>query len=78
MKFLFLLPLILLVCFFGIAFFVNAAMFKPYKKIKPPGGVPQNADGRAVPRRGDGKAVPGLSCRRSGRIYGGDIQKNDG
>ena len=29
MKFLFLLPLILLVCFFGIAFFVNAAMFKP-------------------------------------------------
>ncbi len=32
----FLLILILLVCFLSIAFLVNAAMFKPYKKIKPP------------------------------------------
>ena len=42
MIFLLFLPLILLVCFLGIAFFVNAAMFKPYKKIEPP------ADGRKV------------------------------
>ena len=32
----FLLILILLVCLLSIAFLVNAAMFKPYKKIKPP------------------------------------------
>ncbi len=42
MIFLFFLPLILLVGYFCIAFFVNAAMFKPYKKIKP------SSDGRKV------------------------------
>ena len=42
MIFLILLPLILLVCFFVVAFLVNAATFKPYKNIKQP------ADGRKV------------------------------
>ncbi len=41
-RFLLFLPLLLLVCFFGIALLVNAAMFRPYKQIKPP------ADGRKV------------------------------
>ena len=40
--FIFIWLLILLVCFGGIAFFANAAMFRPYQKIKPP------ADGRRV------------------------------
>lgn len=34
--YLLLLPLLLLACFFSAAFLVNAAMFSPYKKIKPP------------------------------------------
>ena len=42
MIFLLFLPLILFVCLFGIAFLVDAAMFRPYRKIKPP------ADGRRV------------------------------
>ena len=42
MIFLILSPLILLVCFLSIAFLVNAAMFRPDKKTKPP------ADGRRV------------------------------
>ena len=42
MIFLLFLPLILLVCFLSIAFLVDAAMFRPYPKIKPP------ADGRRV------------------------------
>lgn len=37
-----LLPLILLALYGGIAFLVNAAMFRPYQKIKPP------ADGHRV------------------------------
>ena len=35
MIFLLFLPLTLLVCFLSIAFLVDAAMFRPYKKIKP-------------------------------------------
>lgn len=60
MKFLFLLPLILLVCFFGIAFFVNAAMFKPYKKIKPP------AEGRKVTFRSGKNHLAGYLWNESG------------
>ena len=60
MKFLFLLPLILLVCFLGIAFFVNAAMFKPYKKIKPP------AEGRKMTVKSGRNRIAGYLWNESG------------
>ena len=60
MIFLFFLPLILLVCLSGIAFFVNAAMFKPYKKIKPP------ADGRKVPFKSGRSRLAGYLWNESG------------
>ena len=60
MIFLFFLPLILLVCFFCIAFFVNAAMFKPYQKIKPP------ADGRKVTFKSGRNCLAGYLWNESG------------
>ena len=60
MIFLLFLPLILLICFFGIAFFVNAVMFKPYKKIKPP------ADGRKVTFRGGKNCLAGYLWNEPG------------
>ena len=60
MIFLFFLPLILLVCLLCIAFFVNAAMFKPYKKIKPP------ADGRKVVFPGGRNRLAGYLWNESG------------
>ncbi len=60
MIFLFFLPLILLVCFFCIAFFVNAAMFKPYNKIKPP------ADGHKVTFKSGRNRLAGYLWNESG------------
>jgi acetyl esterase/lipase len=60
MIFLFFLPLILLVCFSGIAFFVNAAMFKPYKKIKPP------AEGRKMTVKSGKNRLAGYLWNESG------------
>ncbi len=56
----FLLFLLLLVCFSGIAFFVNAAMFRPYKKIKPP------ADGRKVIFRSGRNRLAGYLWNETG------------
>lgn len=61
MKYYFLLlPLLLLVCFFGVAFLVNAAMFSPYKKIKPP------ADGRKVTFRSGRNRLAGYLWNEKG------------
>lgn len=60
MIFLLFLPLILLVCFWGIAFFVNAAMFKPYPQIKPP------ADGRKVTFKSGRNRLVGYLWNESG------------
>ena len=60
MIFLLFLPLIFLVCFLGIAFFVNAAMFKPYNKIKPP------ADGRKMTFKSGRNRLAGYLWNESG------------
>ena len=60
MIFLFFLPLILLVCYLCIAFFVNAAMFKPYNKIKPP------SDGRKVTFKSGRNRLAGYLWNESG------------
>ena len=57
----FLLILILLVCFLSIAFLVNAAMFKPYKKIKPP------ADGCKMTFKSGRNRLAGCLRNKSGR-----------
>ena len=56
----FLLFLLLSVCFWGAAFLVNAAMFKPYKKIKPP------ADGRKVIFYSGGNRLAGYLWNETG------------
>ncbi len=60
MIFLLFLPLVLLVCFFCIAFLVNSAMFKPYKKIKPP------TDGRKVTFRSGRNRLAGYLWNEAG------------
>ena len=60
MIFLLFLPLILLVCYFVIAFFVNAATFSPYKKIKSP------ADGRKVIFRSGRSRLAGYLWNEAG------------
>ena len=59
--FLLLLPLILLICFIGIAFTVTAIMFKPYKKIKPP------SDGRKVTFRSGRNSLAGYLWNETGK-----------
>ena len=61
MKYYFLLlPLLLLACFFSAAFLVNAAMFSPYKKIKPP------ADGRKMTFKSGRNSLAGYLWNESG------------
>jgi len=60
MIFLFFLPLLLLVCIFCIAFFVNAAMFRPDNTIKPP------ADGRKVTFRSGRNRLAGYLWNETG------------
>lgn len=50
----------LVVCFLGAAFFVNAAMFRPFKKIKPP------ADGRRVSFRSGRNHLAGYLWNEAG------------
>ena len=58
--YLLLLPLLLLACFFSAAFLVNAAMFSPYKKIKPP------ADGRKMTFKSGRNRLAGYLWNESG------------
>ena len=60
MIFLLFLPLILLLSYFCIAFLVNSAVFRPYKKIKPP------ADGRKVNFRSGRNRLAGYLWNESG------------
>lgn len=61
MIFLLFLPLLLLICYFCVAFFVNAAMFKPYKKIKP-----SATDGHKVIFRSGRNRLAGYLWNKSG------------
>lgn len=61
MIFLLFLPLLLLICYFCVAFFVNAAMFKPYKKIKP-----SATDGHKVIFRSGRNRLAGYLWNESG------------
>lgn len=61
MIFLLFLPLVLLICFFSIAFFINAIMFRPDKKINPP------TDGHKVIFRSGKNHLAGYIWNESGK-----------